>query len=280
MSGVLYVVATPIGNLGDLSPRAFDVLTSAATVYCEDTRRTRTLFAAKGVPTPHLVALHEHNEESLCATVVQRVLGGETLALVSDAGTPGISDPGQRVIHAVVASGGTVSPIPGPAAVIAALVVSGLNTDRFVMEGFLPRKASERAVWLDHWDGEARTIVFYESPQRIGATLTELAARWPERYVAVARELTKVHEEVLRGSLSEVAAQLSTRDVVGECVVVLDGRSEVRQVDTDAIRERVAHLLDQGESVRDAAAQVSSESGVSHREAYDIALAIRAANKA
>lgn len=276
MSGVLVLVATPLGNLGDLSPRALSTLLEASVVYCEDTRRTRTLFAANGVKTPHLVALHDHNEQDMCAEVSARVLGGETVALVSDAGTPGISDPGERVVAAVVAAGGRVSVVPGPAAVIGALVVSGLPTERFVMDGFVPRKASERRALFEQWDREARTIVFYESPQRVGATLTEMAERWPTRTVAVVRELTKVHEEVVRGTLETVASELSSSDVLGEITCVLEGREEIVVISDEDIVSRVAELLDTGLSVRDAAATVVSELGVPHRRAYDTALAQRA----
>ena len=276
MSGVLVLVATPLGNLGDLSPRALSTLLEASVVYCEDTRRTRTLFAANGVKTPHLVALHDHNEQDMCAEVSARVLSGETVALVSDAGTPGISDPGERVVAAVVAAGGRVSVVPGPAAVIGALVVSGLPTERFVMDGFVPRKASERRTLFDQWDREARTIVFYESPQRVGATLTEMAERWPERTVAVVRELTKVHEEVVRGTLERVASELSSSDVLGEITCVLEGREEIVVISDEDIVSRVSELLDAGLSVRDAAATVASELGVAHRRAYDAALAQRA----
>ena len=276
MSGVLVLVATPLGNLGDLAPRALTTLLEASVVYCEDTRRTRTLFAANGVRTPHLVALHDHNEQDMCGDVVTRVLGGETVALVSDAGTPGISDPGERVVAAVVAAGGRVSVVPGPAAVIGALVVSGFSTERFVMDGFVPRKASERRALFDQWEREARTIVFYESPQRVGSTLTEMSERWPSRAVAVVRELTKVHEEVVRGTLETVAAALSSHEVLGEITCVLEGRNEVVVASDEDIVDRVTQLLDAGVSVRDAAATVATEFGVPHRRAYDAALAQRA----
>lgn len=277
MSGMLVLVATPLGNLGDLSPRALSVLTEATVVYCEDTRRTRTLFSANNLKTPHLVALHEHNELQGSADVVSRVLGGEMVALVSDAGTPGISDPGERVVAAVVAAGGRVSVVPGPAAVIGALVISGLPTERFVMEGFPPRKVSDRRARFDEWATEARTIVFYESPQRVAATLQELSERWPDRRVAVVRELTKVHEEVLRGTLTEVATLITLREMLGEITCVLEGRTEVVDVSDEEVATRIATLLGGGSSVRDAAAAISEEFGIAHRRAYNIALAQRAA---
>ena len=276
MSGVLILVATPLGNLGDLSPRALTTLLEASVVYCEDTRRTRTLFAANGVKTPHLVALHDHNEQDMCAEVAARVLGGENVALVSDAGTPGISDPGERVVAAVVAAGGRVSVVPGPAAVIGALVVSGLPTEKFVMDGFVPRKASDRRALFDQWDHEARTIVFYESPQRVATTLAEMAERWPTRSVAVVRELTKVHEEVVRGTLHDVATTMGASEVLGEITCVLEGREHIVAISDEDINSRVTQLLDAGLSVRDVAATVASEFAVPHRRAYDAALAQRA----
>ena len=273
--GRLVVVATPLGNLGDLAPRALETLTSADVVYCEDTRHSRTLFAAHGVsPRQRLLALHEHNEAEVSLEVVQRVARGELVALVSDAGTPGISDPGARVVAAVVAGGGVVSTVPGPSAVVAALSISGLATDRFVMEGFLPRKAGERAQWYEAWARESRTVVAYESPQRLATTLTELAERFPARQAVVARELTKVHEEVVRGSLAELADVFATRAALGEVVLVVAGASAApldgAQVD-DALRAALAG----GSSVRDAAREVADALGVAHREAYRRALALR-----
>lgn len=276
MSGVLVLVATPLGNLGDLSPRALSTLTEANVVYCEDTRRTRTLFSAHHIKTPHLVALHDHNEQQVSVDVVSRVLAGETVALVSDAGTPGISDPGERVVAAVAAAGGRISIVPGPAAVVGALVISGLPTDRFVMEGFVPRKANDRRARFDEWESEPRTIVFYESPQRLSATMLEIANRWPDRRAAVVRELTKMHEEVLRGTARQLAEELSTVEVLGEITCVLEGRSVTRVVTDEEISERLAHLLDAGTSVRDASAAVESELGIPHRRAYDVALSLRA----
>ena len=275
--GQLMIVATPIGNLGDLSPRALALLEGADAVYCEDTRHSRTLFAAHGISPRHrLLALHEHNETAASVEVVERVARGELVVLISDAGTPGISDPGATVVAHVVRAGLTVSTAPGPTAVIGALSVSGLATDRFVMEGFLGRKAGERAASFASWRRERRTIVFYESPQRVAATLGELARSLPGRRAAVVRELTKLHEEVLRGTVQELAAQLSARDVRGEIVVVLEGAGEpeapAQAVVAAALRERFSH----GASVRDAVADVVAELGVARRETYALALTMRA----
>ena len=274
--GRLVVVATPIGNLGDLSPRALEVLVSADAVYCEDTRRSRTLFSAHGATPRHrLQTLHEHNENATSVEVIERVERGELVALVSDAGTPGISDPGARVVAAVLDAGLTVSTVPGPSALIAALSISGLPTERFVMEGFMARKAGERAATYESWRHEGRTVVFYESPQRLATTLEELARLFASRRVAVARELTKVHEEVLRGSLAEVAATLRGREVLGEVVVVLDG-AERERVSDEVVVAALDEGLARGLTVRDAVALVVAELGVSHRETYALALRRRA----
>jgi 16S rRNA (cytidine1402-2'-O)-methyltransferase len=276
-SGQLVVVATPIGNLGDLSPRALSLLESADAVYCEDTRHSRTLFSAHGVTPRHrLLALHEHNEASLGAEVAARVGRGELVVLISDAGTPGISDPGSRVVAAVIAAGGRVSTAPGPTAVIAALSISGLASDRFVMEGFLGRKAGERAQRYEGWRREERTIVFYESPQRLATTLGELASVFPDRRVAVARELTKLHEEVLRGSLRDVSGLVARREILGEIVVVLEGAATGEPVSDEVVAAALRERRSSGRSLRDAVADVVEELGVARRETYALALRLRA----
>jgi 16S rRNA (cytidine1402-2'-O)-methyltransferase len=275
--GQLMLVATPIGNLGDLSPRALEFLQVADAVYCEDTRHSRTLFSAHGVTPRHrLLALHEHNEVAMCEEVVERVARGEVVVLISDAGTPGISDPGARVVAAVVAAGGRVSTVPGPTALIGALSVSGLPTDRFVMEGFLARKAGERAQRYESWRREERTIVFYESPQRVATTLTELAEVFAQRRVAVVRELTKLHEEVLRGVVVDVAQELAQREVLGEIVVVLEGAAPLEPVSNDVVVAALSEMFAQGRSLRDAVNDVVQDLGVAHRETYALALRLRA----
>jgi 16S rRNA (cytidine1402-2'-O)-methyltransferase len=275
--GQLMLVATPIGNLGDLSPRALDLLQVADAVYCEDTRHSRTLFSAHGVTPRHrLLALHEHNEVAMCEEVVERVARGELVVLISDAGTPGISDPGARVVAAVVAAGGRVSTAPGPTALIGALSVSGLPTDRFVMEGFLARKAGERAQRYESWRREERTIVFYESPQRVATTLSELAEVFAQRRVAVVRELTKVHEEVVRGVVVDVAQELAQREILGEIVVVLEGAAPLEPVSSDVVVAALSEMFAQGRSLRDAVNDVVQDLGVAHRETYALALRLRA----
>ncbi len=274
-SGALVVVATPIGNLEDLSPRARAVLESAHAIYCEDTRRTRVLLSAFGLsPRGRLRSLREHNEMAQSAEVIELVAAGSVVALASDAGTPGISDPGRRVVAAVAEAGLVVTTTPGPSAVVAALSVSGLETERFVMEGFVPRRAGERRSRFADWAREGRTIVFYESPQRLVATLAELAALYGDRRVVVARELTKLHEELVRGTLAEVAGHWAEGEVRGEVVVVLAG-AEPTELPASVIREALEAHLGTGASVRDAVGAVASELGVAHRIAYDVALEIR-----
>jgi 16S rRNA (cytidine1402-2'-O)-methyltransferase len=276
-AGQLVIVATPLGNLGDISRRALELLTSADVIYCEDTRRSSTIFSAHAIPVNgRLRALHEHNEASLCEQVVDQVANGQTVVVISDAGTPGISDPGARVVAAVAAAGLTVTTAPGPSAVVAALTISGLSTERFAMEGFLPRKAGERDALYAQWVHEPRTIVFYESPQRLGVTLNEMVASLGPRRIAVAREITKLHEEVLRGTVEEIAAIVNTREVLGEIVVVLEGNLEVEVVDDELIRAALRDQVDAGASTRDAVSFVAESLGVAHRVVYQMALELRA----
>lgn len=227
-AATLHVVATPIGNLGDLSPRAQQVLREVAAVCAEDTRRSGQLLAHFGIGTP-LLALHEHNEQQLAERLVARLLGGEALALVSDAGTPLVSDPGYRLVRAARAAGVKVSPVPGPSALVAALSVAGLPSDRFTFEGFLPAKASARRERLAALAGEPRTLVFYESSHRIEESLADLRAAFgDDRPAVLARELTKLFETVLDGTLADlharVAADADQRK--GEFVLVVQGVGE------------------------------------------------------
>jgi 16S rRNA (cytidine1402-2'-O)-methyltransferase len=276
-TGQLVLVATPLGNLGDISRRALELLSIADVVYCEDTRHSRTLFSAYDIAVHgRLQSLHEHNEASQCAEVIERVRAGQTVVLISDAGTPAISDPGSRVVAAVADAGLSVSTVPGPSALIAALTISGLDTERFCMEGFVPRKRGERDALFEQWAREERTVVFYESPQRLANTLEELASRFATRRVAVAREITKLHEEVVRGTLEEVAAVFGAREVLGEVVVVLEGAQALAPVDPAMVRSALREQLNSGASVRDAVASVADALGVSHRDAYRVALEVRA----
>jgi 16S rRNA (cytidine1402-2'-O)-methyltransferase len=274
--GQLVLVATPLGNLGDLSPRALEFFRRADVIYCEDTRHSRVLFSANGIASGgRLQALHEHNEVAQSEHVVTRVREGQLVVLISDAGTPGISDPGTRVVAAVAAAGLRVSTAPGPSAVVAALSISGLPTERFIMEGFFPRKANDRARLVASWAEEERTIVFYESPQRLVGVLSELAQTFPDRRVAVVRELTKLHEEVIRGTTREVAAVLEQRVILGEIVVVLEGGEPVIDVDDELVRRALREQFSSGVSTRDAVDFVSETLGASHRVVYQMALEVK-----
>ena len=266
------LVATPIGNLGDLSPRAVETLEAADLVACEDTRRTGRLLAHAGVVGADLLRLDEHTEERAATEVIRRLDEGGTVALVSDAGMPGISDPGERVVRRVVEAGHRVEVVPGPSAPVAAVAASGLPTSRWCMEGFLPRKGSARADRLAELAVEERTMVVLESPHRLAATLADLAAvLGGDRRVVVARELTKLHEEFRRGTLDEVAVW-AAEPPKGEIVLVVDGAPEPGEADDDRVRAVLAELRDGGVSTRDAADEVARRLGVSRRRAYRLAL--------
>jgi 16S rRNA (cytidine1402-2'-O)-methyltransferase len=275
-AGRLVLVATPIGNLGDITARAAEVLAAADVICCEDTRRTRALLAALGIRAGRrLVSLHGHNEAARADQVVGWLTQGRTVAVVSDAGTPAISDPGTRLVAAAVHAGETVTVVPGPSAVLGALVVSGLPTERFCVEGFLPRHGAERRARLVSLRAEERTTVLLEAPGRLAATLAELAGALGRRPVAVVRELTKLHEEVWRGDLVASAEVFAGREVRGEVVVVLGGAHRAGTPSDHEVAAAAADRLARGESVRDAAEAVATALGVPHRRAYQAALAAR-----
>jgi 16S rRNA (cytidine1402-2'-O)-methyltransferase len=274
--GRLVLVATPIGNLGDLAPRAVQAMADADVVYCEDTRRTRALLTHAGVAGKRLVSLHAHNERARTPEILARLAAGETVAVVSDAGMPGVSDPGAPVVAAAIGAGVEVTVVPGPSAALGALVVSGLPTERFCFEGFLPRRGAERRRRLEALAGEARTTVLYEAPGRVAATLGDLAAAaGTERPVAVVRELTKLHEEVWRGSLGQAAAAFASREVLGEVVLVVAGAAPSGPVDDDVLADALRSRVSAGASLRDASSAVARELGVPRRRAYELALRLR-----
>ena len=273
--GVLLVVGTPIGNLGDLSRRAEDELGRADAVCCEDTRRTGRLLKHIGVHAPKLLTVNDHTEARAVDEIVRRVGAGERVALVSDAGMPGISDPGEQVVQAVVAAGLAVEVIPGPSAVVSALVVSGLPAGRFAYEGFLPRKGSGRTERIAAIAVEPRTVVLYEAPHRIARTVAELAAACGgDRRVALARELTKLHEEVWRGTLAGAVDHLEAHPPLGEFVLVLDGAPPPVEVDDARVESEARAALAAGLSPRDAAADVAEALGIPKRRAYAAVTAI------
>jgi 16S rRNA (cytidine1402-2'-O)-methyltransferase len=284
VSGRLLVVGTPIGNLGDLSRRAIDALAAADVIACEDTRVTRKLLSHSGITSKRLLAVHEHNEAAMAERILELVKGGATVALVSDAGMPGISDPGERVVRATAAADLPVEVIPGPSAALAALVASGLPADRFCFEGFLPRRGGERSARLASIAAELRSVVLYESPHRVRATVSDLLlACGAGRPVAVARELTKLHEEVWRGTLGEAAAWLDQVEPRGEYVLVVGampvGQGAARPTEAD-VEAALADRLAVGEDRKVAVAEVASSLGIPKREVYDAAIRLRAANAA
>lgn len=241
--GTLYIVGTPIGNLQDLSPRAREVLGRVDAIAAEDTRRTQGLLSSIGLEAP-LIAYHEHNEEHRVGAVLDRLAAGESIALVSDAGMPLISDPGWRLVQRALRAGIAVQSVPGPTAVTAALAVSGLPTDRFIFEGFLPRRGSARSTRLEQLAAETRTMVFYESVHRMTETAQALIEAFgPQRAVTVARELTKLHEQTFSGSLAELAAGLGESiPLLGEFVIVVAGNDQEATVD-EAEVQRVFGVL-------------------------------------
>ncbi|CAN5592781.1 16S rRNA (cytidine(1402)-2'-O)-methyltransferase [soil metagenome] len=268
------MVATPIGNLGDLAPRAVEELAGADLICCEDTRRTGRLLSHAGIERPPLKRLDAHTEADAAADVVARIAAGARVALVTDAGTPGVSDPGARLVEAVVDAGLAVTTVPGPVAAVAALVLSGFDTARFAVDGFLPRKGAERSARLAELAAEHRTVVLYEAAGRVARTLADLAqACGPERRVAVARELTKLHEEVWRAPLGEAVDRVGEVDLRGEVVLVLEGAAPQRDGGDDAdVRAALRAARDRGLGPGRAAAEVAAALGRPRRDVYALAL--------
>jgi 16S rRNA (cytidine1402-2'-O)-methyltransferase len=268
VSGRLYVVATPIGNLEDITYRAVRVLGAADLIACEDTRQTRKLLEHYGIQKP-TISYHEHNELERTPELVSRLAAGTVVALVSDAGVPLISDPGYRLVKAAVEMGIPVEPVPGPSAALAALAASGLPTDAFHFGGFLPSKPGQRAHALEELAGEPATLIFYEAPHRIVETLETIERVLGPRQVVVAREITKVHEEFLRGSAAEVRAQLMARDLIrGEITLLISKATEPLPDDTP-LEEAVEALVRGGAPRMDAIKQVARRRGLSKRAVYD-----------
>jgi 16S rRNA (cytidine1402-2'-O)-methyltransferase len=269
--GTLFIVATPIGNLGDMTQRAIDTLRSADLVLAEDTRKTRVLLDHFGIRT-RMVASHEHNESRTVPLVIEQLRSRKSVAVVTDAGTPLISDPGSRLVQAVRAAGFRVSPVPGASALTAALSAAGLDTTRFTFLGFLPRSGRERREAIALISTLPHTAVLYEAPGRVATTLQDLgAAGSPGRRCVVARELTKIFEEFRDGTVEELAAYYADSSPRGEVVILLAG-AESKQFDEIELQSRVKVLREAGLSARDAAAQVSSETGVSRNAIYRMAV--------
>lgn len=266
--GRLVLVGTPIGNLGDISPRAVEALARATVIACEDTRRTGRLLQHLGITGPKLLAVHEHNEAKRAAEIVGRLDAGEVVALVTDAGMPGVSDPGTRVVRAVAEAGHSVEVVPGPSAVTAALALSGLGADRFTFEGFLPAKGGERRRRLAAVAAEERVVVLYEAPHRLARTLADLAeVAGGSRGVVLAREITKLHEEVWRGTLADAVAFTAEREPRGEYVVVVDAAPPVAVAD-DLIDDHLRAEVAAGASVRDAVDLTAAALAVARARVY------------
>ena len=275
-TGSLTLVATPIGNLGDITQRAIDALAAADIVCCEDTRRTGMLLTHLGISGKKYVVVNEHTEHDACDEIVAAVAAGRNVALVSDAGTPGISDPGERVVRAAVAANIPVTATRGVAALTMALVLSGMPTARFVFEGFLPRQGGERAARLAAIADEQRTIVLYEAPHRIERTLADLeVACGAMRNVALARELTKMHEDVWRGTLHDAVRHANDVAPRGEYVIVIEGARPPAPATDDEIIQALRHEMAAGASKRDAAARVAAKLGAAKRRVYELALQLQ-----
>ncbi|MBZ5611589.1 MAG: 16S rRNA (cytidine(1402)-2'-O)-methyltransferase [Acidobacteriia bacterium] len=267
MTGTLYIVATPIGNLEDITFRAVRVLGEVDRIACEDTRQTRKLLERYGIATP-LVSYHEHNERSRAEELLRELLAGKNVALVADAGTPLISDPGYRLVKSAREQGIAVSPIPGPAAVVAGLSASGLPTDAFVFLGFLPPKKGQRRKMLEAWKGIEATLVFYEAPHRIAETLQDIEETLGPRPVVLARELTKIHEEFLRGTPAEIREALAKHAALKGEITLMVGKGETLEADDRPLCDAVSELVEAGVPRMDALKTVARRRGLSKREAY------------
>jgi 16S rRNA (cytidine1402-2'-O)-methyltransferase len=268
MPGRLYLVATPIGNLEDITYRAVRVLGEVDLIACEDTRQTRKLLDHYAIAKPTL-SYHEHNEAQRAAELAGRLLAGTSVALVSDAGMPLVSDPGYRLVRAAIAAGVPVEPIPGPSAALAALAASGLPTDAFCFAGFLPAKSGQRMKALEAFKNESATLIFYEAPHRVLETLDAIAQVLGPRPVVAARELTKVHEEFLRGTALAVRDQLAARGSVKGEFTLLVGRAAAPAPDDKPVGEAVEELVRAGAARMDAIKQVARRRGLSKRAVYE-----------
>jgi len=274
--GSVALVGTPIGNLGDLSPRAAAALAAADVICCEDTRRTRALLSASGIRTPSMLSIERHREAATAAVAAARAARGERVAVVTDAGMPGVSDPGERVLRAAVDAGVPVTVVPGPTASVIAVVLAGLGAKRWCFEGFLPRSGRDRSTRLAAVGADERPSVIYEAPTRVVATVADLAAVCgPERPVALARELTKLHEQVWRGTLGEASGWLAGAEIRGEWVVVVGGAPGRGDIGDDEIRARLVEHSDGGTGHKTAVAEVAKSLGVPRRRVYDLALGLR-----
>ena len=273
MSGTLYIVATPIGNLEDITLRALRILKEVDLIAAEDTRHTQILLHHFGIRTP-LTSYHEHNERTKARQLIGRLKQGESVALVSDAGTPAISDPGFRLIAEAVEAEVSIVPLPGASALTAVLSAGGLPTDRFAFEGFLPAKQKERREKLQALRAETRTLVFYEAPHRLKETLADMQAILGDREIVLGREVSKVHEEFLRGSVSELVHQLGDRKILGELTLVIKGSAGESEVSEDRLKAEIRKLRNGGLRVKEIAEIMGERYSIGKRELYRLALDI------
>lgn len=273
--GTLYIVATPIGNLEDMTFRAVRILHTVNLIAAEDTRHTGKLLQHFQIKTPQ-ISYHEHNRQSRIPELLEYMGNGQAIALVSDAGMPGISDPGYELVIACIDAGITVIPIPGASAVITALSAAGLPTDRFVFEGFLPPKAAKRREYLESLETESRTLIFYESPYRLPESLQDLATVWGgDRQIVIARELTKLHEEFWRGTITEAIDHYHQREPQGEYTLVLAGKPPSQlQLTEEQLKAELLQIMTQGVSRSQASRQLAKITSVPRRQLYQLALSL------
>ena len=275
MAGLLYIVATPIGNLEDITLRALRVLKEVHVIAAEDTRHTQTLLDHYGITTP-LTSYHEHNERSKVRSLIERLARGENIALVSDAGTPAISDPGYRLVGAAIREKLTVVPIPGASAALAVLSASGLPSDRFTFEGFLPASKQERKNKLQALKGETRTMIFYEAPHRLKESLEDLLEIFGDREISIGREVSKLHEEFLRGAVSAILLELAERGVKGELTLVVHGAMAAEfEIAEDQLKAEIGRLIAAGSGAKEIAELIGGRYGLAKREVYRRVLEIK-----
>lgn len=275
MTGRLVLVATPIGNLGDITARAIETLQQSDVICCEDTRHSQKLFQRFGIGIKRLIVVNDHTEHDVREEVVALIAAGKTVALITDAGSPGISDPGERLVRAAIDAGLAVSAAPGPSAAVMAISLSGLASSRWVFEGFLPRSGAERSERLEAVAAELRTVVLYEAPHRLHRTLTDLESMCGAyRRVVVAAELTKIHEHLWRGTLHDAVRQFAGDDARGEFVIVVDGAAPAAPPTDDEIITALRAEIAAGASRKDAASRVSARLGVAKRHVYELTLSL------
>ncbi len=279
MPGQLFIVPTPIGNLEDITLRALRVLKEVDLIAAEDTRHTQHLLNHYGIRTS-LTSYHEHNEREKAQTLVDRIKDGANIALVSDAGTPAIADPGFRLVAAAIAAGVQIVPLPGAAALATVLSASGLPTDRFLFEGFLPAKKAERRAKLQALREQTATLIFYEAPHRLLDTLNDIRQLLGDRRLVVAREVSKVHEEFLRGAVSGIIDQLADREVKGEITLVVHGATGDARVSEERLRTEIRRLTDEQVGVKEIAELLGERYGLAKREVYRLALELKGATRA